>query len=293
MTDLAAEREITVGRIDYANVWPIFDRFEECLAEAGVRNVRVIKGVPSELNRALSEGTIDVSAISSFAYGQRFDEYELLPDLSISADGEVMSVLLFLKRPLEEALRGRIAVTTASATSVNLLRIVLQGRYGRCPELIAMEPDLGAMLERADGALLIGDPAIRASWTAGPELQVLDAARMWKEWTGLGMTFALFAVRREAWREAPETIRGVHEALLESRRRTLADVGGLARKAAKRFGGGEDYWERYFRTLRYGFGPGEREGLIHYYDCAFRMGLLERRVAPATWPDHAAAWVNG
>lgn len=289
---MAAERAITAGRIDYANVWPIFDRFGECLAEAGVRNVRVVSGVPAALNRALSEGTIDIAAISSFAYGQRFDEYELLPGLSVSADGEVMSVLLFLKRPLEEALRGRIAVTTASATSVNLLRIVLQGRYGRCPELIPMEPDLEAMLEKADGALLIGDPAIRASWSPGPGVEVLDLARMWKEWTGLGMTFAVFAVRREAAREAPETVRRVCEALAESKRRTLADIGGLARKAAERFGGGEDYWERYFRTLRYGFGPREQEGLIHYYDCAFRMGLLERRVAPATWTDHAAARVN-
>ncbi|REJ20676.1 MAG: ABC transporter substrate-binding protein [Paenibacillaceae bacterium] len=289
---MAAEREITVGRIDYANIWPIFDRFEECLAETGVRNVRVAKGVPATLNRALSEGTIDIAAISSFAYGQRFDEYELLPELSVSADGEVMSVLLFLKRPLEEALRGRIAVTTASATSVNLLRIVMQGRYGRCPELIAMEPDLEAMLERADGALLIGDPAIRASWRPGPGIEVLDAARMWKEWTGLGMTFAVFAVRREAAREAPETVRRVYEALAESKRRALADIEGLSRKAAGRFGGGEDYWERYFRTLRYGFGPQEQEGLSYYYDCAFRMGLLERRVAPVTWPDHAAARVN-
>jgi len=289
---MAAEREITVGRIDYANVWPIFDRFGECLAEAGVRNVRIVSGVPSALNRALSEGEIDISAISSFAYGQRFDEYELLPDLSISADGEVMSVLLFLKRPLEEALRGRIAVTTASATSVNLLRIVLQGRYGRCPEFIAMEPDLDAMLEKADGALLIGDPAIRASWRPGPGVVVLDLASMWREWTGLGMTFAVFAVRREAAREAPETIRLVSRALAESKRRALNDIEGLARKAAERFGGGEDYWERYFRTLRYGFGPRDQEGLIHYYDCAFRMGLLERRVAPATWPDHAAARVN-
>lgn len=289
---MTAEREITVGRIDYANAWPLFDRFEECLAEAGVRNVRVVSGVPSELNRALSEGTIDISAISSFAYGQRFDEYDLLPGLSVSADGEVMSVLLFLKRPLEEALRGRIAVTTTSATSVNLLRIILQGRYGRCPELVPMEPDLDAMLAAADGALLIGDPAIRASWRRDPEWIVLDAAKMWKDWTGLGMTFAVCAVRREAARQAPETVRLVYGAFVESRRRSLADIGGLARKAAGRFGGGEEYWERYFRTLRYGLDRAEREGLFHYYDCAFRMGLLERRVTPAVWPDHAAARVN-
>lgn len=285
-------RTITVGRIDYANAWPIFDRFEECLAESGLEHVRVVPGVPSALNRALSEGTIDLATVSSFAYGQRADRYYLLPDLSVSADGDVMSILLFLKKPLQEALRGTIAVTSTSATSVNLLRVIVHERYGATPRYVTMEPDLDAMLESADGALLIGDPAIKASWRTGHGLEVLDVARLWKEWTGLGMTFAVAAVRRETAEALPADIAAIHRALLESKRRSLADPERLVRRAVEQLGGDAAYWDRYFRTLTHDFGPHEREGLYCYFDCAHRMGLLERKVSPAMWSDQLTARVN-
>lgn len=283
-----AERVITVGQIDYANAWPIFDRFEECLAESGVTNVRIVPGVPSALNRALSEGAFDIATVSSFAYGQIADRCYLLPDLSVSANGDVMSILLFLKKPLQEALSGTIAVTSTSATSVNLLRIIVSERFGASPRYVTMEPDLDAMLAAADGALLIGDPAIKASWRTDLALEVLDVARLWKEWTGLGMTFAVAAVRREAAEAQPEKVAAVHRALLESKRRSLADPKRLVSRAVNTIGGSPAYWERYFRTLSHGFGPSERQGLDRYFDCAYRMGLLERAVSPVMWSDQMA-----
>jgi chorismate dehydratase len=292
MNKMGHERPITIGRIDYANVWPIFDHFEDCLERSRAHNVNIMTGVPSVLNRALKSGDADLSAISSFAYGQLSEELVLLPDLSVSADGEVMSIFLFLKKPLEEVLQGTITVTNTSATSVNLLRIILHGRFQASPRYVTMEPNLDEMLQEADAALLIGDPAIRASWRSDHGCEMLDVGRLWKEWTGLGMTFAVLAVRESAVREAPETVRAAAEALNESKRIALASLDRLAAKAASAIGGDTRYWSRYFQCLKYGFGEREREGLALYFRYAYQLGLLQHEVKLRFWSDHTVAQVN-
>jgi len=286
------ERPITIGRIDYANAWPLFDRFESCLAEREASQLRIMTGVPSALNRALRQGEADLAAVSSFAYGQLSEELVLLPDLSVSADGEVMSILLFLKKPLEDVLRGTIAVTNTSATSVNLLRVIMDGRFHASPTYVTMEPNLDEMLEEADAALLIGDPAIRASWRSDHGCEVLDVGRLWKDWTGLGMTFAVVAVREDALREAPAAVQTAALALNESKRLALADIDRLAVKAAASLGGDLSYWSRYFRCLKYGFGQREREGLALYFRYAYELGLLTREVKLRFWSDHTVTQVN-
>ena len=286
------ERPITIGRIDYANVWPIFDHFEACLTRSEAQRVNMLTGVPSELNRALKTGEADLSAISSFAYGQMSEQLVLLPELSVSADGDVMSIFLFLKKPLEQVLQGTIAVTNTSATSVNLLRIIMSGRFQASPRYVTTEPNLDEMLREADAALLIGDPAIRASWRSDHGCEMLDVGRLWKDWTGLGMTFAVLAVRESAVKEAPETVRMVLRALNESKRISLAGIDRLAAKAAAAIGGEVDYWSRYFRCLKYGFGEREREGLALYFRYAHRLGLLQHEVKLRFWSDHTVAQVN-
>ena len=67
--------------------------------------------------------------ISSFAYGESFEDYMLYPDLSVSAYGEVNSILLFHEKPLREIANGHIMLPTTSATSVNLLKIILEKFY--------------------------------------------------------------------------------------------------------------------------------------------------------------------
>ncbi|HUC92342.1 MAG TPA: menaquinone biosynthesis protein [Paenibacillus sp.] len=289
---MGSNRPITVGRIDYANVWPIFEHFDEVRAERDLTGVDIVVGMPSVLNGALTEGNVDIASVSSFAYGRRAEQFVLLPDLSVSADGEVRSILLFLKNPLDDVLKGTVAVTSTSATSVNLLKIILQGRFGAEPRYITMEPDLDAMLEEADAALLIGDHAIQGSWRTDHGCEVLDVGRLWKDWTGLTMTFAVIAVRKETALRAPKTVSDIYKALLESKRRGLRDIGRLASKAVRRLGGQSGYWEAYFNGLRYGFGPDEREGLMLYFRYAARLGLLGRAGGLQFWPDQSVAQVN-
>src|SRR5690606_23352678 len=112
---------------------------------SGTLSYEVISRVPAELNRLLSIGELDVSAISSFSYGQFADQYVLLPQLSVGSVGKVESILLFSKEPIEYIRPERIAVTTASATSVNFLKIIMAMHFEHTPQYVPAEPRLDQM----------------------------------------------------------------------------------------------------------------------------------------------------
>lgn len=278
-------RPFRLGRIDYANAWPLFHYIQD---ENGLE---IVRDVPSGLNRALQAGDIDMSAISSFSYAANAEHYYLLPDLSVSSPSRVNSILLFLNKPLERVLQGTIAVTDTSATSVNLLRILMERHFGGSPHYVAEPPDLDTMLAKADAALLIGDPAIKASWQQRGGT-VLDLGELWRTWTGHGMTFALVAVRRDMPPSAAHVIERTYRAMQDSKRRSLHNLSPLVTKACTLIGGTAEYWHRYFTELKFDFGTSEQAGLQLYFDYAYEMGLLERKVKMEYWPTTSAVQVN-
>lgn len=276
---------IRIGRIDYTNVWPIFYYFEP---EGTKVPIELIPAVPSTLNHAMKEGSIDMGPISAFAYGVSSDEYALFPDLSVSALGKVNSLLLFLKKPLHEALNGTIALTTTSATTVNLLKIIVSKKYGCSPTYVSMAPDLESMMEAADAALLIGDHAIRAYWNneKNPQYEVLDLGEMWYNWTGHWMTFAVWAVRKEVILNYSDDISCIVDAFRSSKLLSSANPEPLVQDAVAQLGGTSEYWRNYFNNLNYDFGPEQQKGLQLYFEYAFELGLIDHQVRLDIWSEN-------
>ncbi|MHA6530914.1 menaquinone biosynthetic enzyme MqnA/MqnD family protein [Paenibacillus sp. BAC0078] len=268
-----------IGKISYTNSWPVFHNFDPSLLKYPAK---MVSEVPAFLNKGMAEGSIHVGALSSFAYAAASDRLLLLPDLSVSADGPVRSILLFSQAPLEQISSGRIAVTNTSATSVNLLKILMEKAFGGKPEYVSAPPDLDSMMAQADACLLIGDNAIRASWQDQGYI-VTDLGQLWKEWTGLSMTFAVWAVNREAVRAKPQAIAEIAEAFVESKRRGQHDLAPIIREACRVIGGTAAYWDGYFRNLCYDFGERQQEGLNLYFRYAYELGLLPQEVKMELW----------
>ncbi|WP_199614957.1 menaquinone biosynthesis protein [Paenibacillus alkalitolerans] len=279
---------IRLGKIVYTNVWPVFYRFPP---ETLRGRVRMVTGTPAELNRSLGEGAIDAAAISSFAYAKHADRLLLLPDLSVSSRSAVGSLLLFTKLPLSERLPERIALTNASATTVNLLKILMEKRYRHTPEYADMPPDLHTMMEHCDAAMLIGDDAIRARLSDHPYF-VSDLGLLWKEWTGIGMTFAVWAVRDEWAALNPGAVSLLHEALLSSKKEGLRFPADLLDQAVREIGGTETFWRNYFTNLVYDFGEEQEKGLALYFSYAHEMGLLPQVPPLRVWRHHKLIRVN-
>jgi chorismate dehydratase len=265
---------IRIGKIGYTNVWPIFWNFPPSEMDA---SCQVITQTPALINRELIAGSLDIAVISSYAYAQHADKLLILPNLSISSKHAVGSVLLFSKRPLTDSLPQTIALTSSSATSVHLLQIVMQRKFAHTPQYVSMHPDLNTMLQACDAALLIGDDAIRASLNpAFNSLHLTDLAQLWREWTGFGMTFALWVVREDWAARNAEKVMFVYNALMAAKNHIYPISGAILNEAIHQVGGSIAYWQSYYQQLNYDFTLTEQQGLRQYFALAHELGFLGR-----------------
>lgn len=256
-----------LGVIDYLNVVPVYEwLLRRQRDEGALPGIETVAGVPAEMNRALLSGEIDISNVSSFAFGSHADEWLLLPGLSVAAHGRVDSVLLFSWHGDWRCLDGAtVALTPASATSVQLVRLLCERRYGIEPRFVtAAEPSLDTMLADAEAALLIGDTALtegyhRRSVAGRGQPHVFDLAAEWEAWTGLPFVFAVWAARADRI----ENIRasGVMELLRASKAHGLRSLPALAEDAARRLELPRAVCERYLRLLDYDLTERDLEGL--------------------------------
>ncbi len=265
---------VRLGVIDYLNVVPVYDWLlqRERSAE-GLPTIETVAGVPAEMNRALISGAIDVSNVSSVAFGAHAREWLLLPQLSVAAHGRVDSVLLFSWHEDWRALDGAtITVTGHSATSVELVRLLCEQRYGIRPHYVTVTPpNLEHMLERSDAALLIGDIALieghlRREIAGRGRPHVFDLATEWEAWTGLPFVFAVWAARAE--RAANVRDSRVVELLHDSKARGLADLERLAAEAATRLRLPVEICASYLDLLDYELSERDLAGLRLFLELA-------------------------
>jgi len=200
----------------------------------------------------------------------------LLPDIAISSDGEVQSILLVSKVPAEQLSGCTIALAANSRTSVVLGRILLERRWGVTgADYVDMPPDLPAMLRDADAALLIGDEAIRTYWEPPAHLHTYDLGTEWKAWTGLPFVFAVWAVRAEYAAENPAAVARVAEALNGSLTYCRAHLDEISEYAAQWESFSAGKFRSYFDALQFRFDARYREGLTRYLAEAHAIGQLD------------------
>ncbi|MCM3761218.1 menaquinone biosynthesis protein [Alkalihalobacillus oceani] len=274
---------LVIGEISYTNILPMFYHLDRQMLKQA--NCHFTPQVPAQLNKAMAADQVDIGGISSFAYAANAGAYTLLPNLSVTSYGNVNSIFLFSKLPIEQLNEKKIALTSSSATSVHLLKIILEHFYSFGVQYTTMKPDFTAMLREHDGCLLIGDDAIRAKRSLPDGLFSYDLGEIWYKQTGLPMVYAVFAVRNEAINKRAELVGTVYQSFLASKQLSeelnyqpmIADI-------VKTHGGSEDFWNLYFQQLCNDFGETEQRGLLYFYRLAYQLGYLQQPV------DKLAIW---
>lgn len=259
---------LKLGHIIYSNCFPVHAGI---VTKAVSFPFPLVPGIPTELNRALVEGKIDVSPSSSIEYATNPGKYRILSGLSITSRNKVMSILLESKVPLAELSNRTVALTTASATSIVLLRIILELFQGVNPDYMLYEQGIEDPYDQADAVLTIGDLALKRS--REPRFgHAFDLGEAWHRETGLPFVFALWQAN---YRKNIDTdLRKLHAGLLESKQYGLARLQELAVRHADEFGISADLLLRYWNCFSYDLGNDEQRGLLAYYGYAAELGAI-------------------
>ena len=259
-----------VGYIDYLNSLPVYHGLESGAVPLP-RGVELVKAPPTTLNGMLERGELDVSPVSSLAYARHADDLVLLPGLSINSTGFVHSVCLFYRNGVESLRGGKVCVTGESATSDVLLRILLSERYQIDADRVKGDADLEEVGHAYQGALLIGDNALKGA-LAYPNLGRVDLGEEWTRWTGTPMVFAVWCARKEFARRDPDALRQAHDALLAGKAWGRANRGAIVEHARRKAFLSRAFMERYFRDLNYDLDAPKLAGLRRYFELAARLG---------------------
>lgn len=170
----------TVGCVPYLNARPLARLFSE------TGEVEVIYDVPSKLPTLLDAGAAEAVLASAYDAlknpGRTYAE-----GVSIASNGPVESVRLFSKVPFGQI--DSLALDASSLTSNALARALLAESFAISPRCEPAAPDLDAMLELHDAAVLIGDKGMAAE---GSGLRVMDLGEAWTDLTGLPFVWALW-----------------------------------------------------------------------------------------------------
>jgi len=282
--------KLRISIVEYLNTAPLVWGFAEGPL-AGKYDLSFT--LPSQCAEALRRGDADVAIIPSIEY-QRIENLVAVPEIAIAAKGEVRSILVVAKRPVEMA--KRIALDTSSRSSAALVRILAEQYWKIHPEYVDVSPDPSEMLKRADAALVIGDPALRISLKmdalsgkapsgeqccqGDPDdmpvpgfetVWVYDIAHQWREMTGKPCVLAIWAGRREAI--TPETVADFQE----SKRYGLDRISEIAEAAAIKLDLPPRALERYLtENIHFDLEGEYLEGLRLYFEKAAAAGLIPR-----------------
>jgi chorismate dehydratase len=257
--------------------------------------------VPSQCAEALRSGAADIAIIPAIEY-QRIPGLVVLPDLAIASQNRVRSLLIIAKKPIEQI--RSIALDSSSRSTQALTRILASEHWKIEPEYLETGPDLGVMLEKADAAMLIGDPALRISIAiekkstvspqgravcqaanlgmTGPEiLHIYDVVGEWRRFTSLPAVMAVWSARPEV--VTPEVLADFGA----SRDFGLSQISTISLEAARELELPQPALESYLRhNIDFSLGEENRCGLERYFHEAEKLGLIPRN-RKLTWASTA------
>jgi chorismate dehydratase len=255
--------KIRVAASSYLNSAPLIWSFLQGPHEG---SVDFVEAVPARCAQLLAQSLVEVALVPVIEY-QRIAGGSLVPNVCVGSRKEVLSVVLVSKNKRLEDIRT-VALDESSRTSATLVKIIFREFLEREPEWTTRAPNLEAMLEQNDAALIIGDPGM-----AFPRqgLNVWDMAGLWRQHTGLGFVFAMWMVRDDA----TERARSVDFA--GARDEGVAHIEEIVRSYQDKIPMRVEELRNYLtENIVFNVDESMERGLRLYFELAFKHNLIER-----------------
>jgi len=244
----APEKRFRIGSVKYLNAAPLTRGFES----------ELVLATPAKLAQMLQKDELD-AALVSITEVLFNDRYDILEAIAIASLGEVYSVILAHRKPIEQV--KEVFCDTASLTSVNLLKVLLAER-GLKPEFKPLE-NYGIAWEK-DFVLLIGDPAIDFQ-RAKHKHEIFDLGAAWMEMTHLPFVYAVWALRRGLENKA------LRRELKEAKKFGLETMDYLIETLEEY---DEDFRRDYFEWhINYNLGEDAKRGISRFCELLRKHGL--------------------
>jgi chorismate dehydratase len=248
---------VRVGAVSYLNARPLAHHLERWPDRFVVRY-----DPPSRCADLLHQGEIDVGLIPSIEYAH--GDYRVVPSVGVVSDGPVASVTLFTRVPMDRI--TTIALDTSSRTSAALIRVLCARHFKIRPAFVPHPPEIAAMLDRANAAMMIGDRALFAD-AAALGAEKIDLGAEWQSMTGLPFVYAFWAGR-------PGVLSGADVSRLQEAR--MAGEGDIDNIVSEFFPGDavkQQVGARYLReNIRFDLGPREQQGFELFARLAAELG---------------------
>jgi chorismate dehydratase len=253
-SSISAERAVEflrgyrIGSVPYLNARPLIE---------GLGNQLVFE-VPSLLADRFALGQLDAALLPVYE-AVSHDHALIADDMAIASRGEVFSVFLAHREPLDEL--EAVALDPSSHTSNHLLQCLFAEFQELDPEYVKEPAD------EFQARLLIGDPAIRfrRAHKEG-EWKFLDLGEEWMRCTGLPFVFACW-VLREGVRDASAlaaALRKVKKAGLAARERIALEHDDAG------------FVQHYLtHHIRFDLGDEERQAVALFAALLRKHGLVE------------------
>lgn len=262
-----------IGRIPYINCYPVYGAIDRGRVSL---DAELVDGVPTDLNRQMAAGDLDISVVSAVEYARDSERYLLLPDLAISCDGPVRSVMLFSRRPASDLTSRSVMVSRSSMTSVALLELLFENVWHSSPRFVPGDAELRDVVvdlpTDAEARLVIGDAALVLGSNHRERYPyAYDLGQAWKEWTGQPFVFAVWVAQRST--DVKEAL-VAHAGLIASRNWGLDHLPELAEQAHEATGVELKVCTEYLSGLDYGLSYPHLAGLTEFYRRLVERGRI-------------------
>jgi len=249
--------ENVVGKITYLNSVPFYNYFEKGAFQ-------LLPAAPRYLGMLSARGGIIAAPFSLMDYLAQEEDLELM-DYCIASREKVLSILLFSRYPWSELQGKNIGIIDDTATSVHLLRVLLEKKYQVAATLTRMKGENSNYQDFA-AVLLIGDEALRRGKTGLPGFaRVFDLAAEWYAWQKMPFVFAVWAVRKSL---SPAVKRDLKEALRKALAREEREPAPGNARHGRRIGLTPLETAAYLEGINFHLGEAERAALEVFRELA-------------------------
>jgi chorismate dehydratase len=269
--------KLRIAAINFLNPAPLMWDFEHPPLDAALsQRYQIDRMLPSECADRLANGQADIGLVPIAALAAN-PTLRILPGCTIASKKRVRSLLLVHRASKALTALRSVAADTASRTTLAYAHILFHHWGNPAVPFIPASADLDAMLEIADAAILIGDPALlaleeqanRFERTREP-LVYLDLAEEWHSITGLPFVSAVWGAAHGVPLDE-----GIQNDFIQSRIHGLENIDTLVAEWSNKLPVAEETIRTYLTTnIHYVLDDECIEGMKVFFRTAASLGIL-------------------